>query len=287
MAGLLAPLIVLAILYSIVSFFRLPVVKGKCGELLVAFHLKNKLEKEEYELINNVMIPDGAGGSTQIDHIILSQFGIFVIETKTMKGWIFGDRNSANWTQQIYKCKNQFQNPFRQNYKHIRCLAELTGLPMECFIHTIVFVGDCTIKTRDKLPEALVENSSQLLAFIKKFNQRVLSSDMLEIFRQAVVDNRINNTFARQRQHVEYVRQIIEDKRADTVETEIPDPPDLTAETENPDPPPGAMTENTAPQCPRCGSLMVLRQVRSGVNAGNSFWGCSNYPRCRAIINIE
>ncbi len=37
----------------------------------------------------------------------------------------------------------------------------------------------------------------------------------------------------------------------------------------------------TTPACPLCGSHMVERVVRSGPKAGNKFWGCSQYPRCR------
>lgn len=59
-------------------------------------------------------------------------------------------------------------------------------------------------------------------------------------------------------------------------------------------PTPGAYKapDNTVPQpnasnktdnfCPLCGSEMVLRTARRGKNAGDKFWGCSAYPRCRA-----
>ena len=39
-----------------------------------------------------------------------------------------------------------------------------------------------------------------------------------------------------------------------------------------------------APCCPKCGSEMILRTARSGANAGNKFWGCSNYPSCRGMV---
>lgn len=35
------------------------------------------------------------------------------------------------------------------------------------------------------------------------------------------------------------------------------------------------------PDCPQCGSTMVLRTARKGSNAGSSFWGCSTFPRCK------
>ncbi|MEG2076199.1 MAG: nuclease-related domain-containing protein, partial [Victivallaceae bacterium] len=68
--------------------FKQPAVKGKFGEWLVALCLKLGLDKNKYRILNNVMISDNADGTTQIDHVVLSPFGIFVIETKNMKGWI-------------------------------------------------------------------------------------------------------------------------------------------------------------------------------------------------------
>lgn len=41
-----------------------------------------------------------------------------------------------------------------------------------------------------------------------------------------------------------------------------------------------------APRCPVCGSTMVLRTAKRGVRAGKKFWGCSEYPYCRGIINV-
>lgn len=43
----------------------------------------------------------------------------------------------------------------------------------------------------------------------------------------------------------------------------------------------------TEPSCPRCNADMVLRTARKGPNAGGKFWGCSRFPACRAILNVE
>ena len=40
-------------------------------------------------------------------------------------------------------------------------------------------------------------------------------------------------------------------------------------------------SSETVPHCPVCNALMVERLARRGVSAGSSFWGCSNYPKCR------
>ncbi|MBI2441868.1 MAG: NERD domain-containing protein [Lentisphaerae bacterium] len=103
-----------SILITVFRIFFLPRLKGRLGEASINFRTQRLLDQTVYHLIPNVMLttPDG---TTQIDHVIVSMYGIFVIETKTYKGWIYGDEREAKWTQAIYHRKEQFQNPLRQN----------------------------------------------------------------------------------------------------------------------------------------------------------------------------
>lgn len=41
------------------------------------------------------------------------------------------------------------------------------------------------------------------------------------------------------------------------------------------------------PVCPKCGSSMVMRTAKKGTMTGSNFWGCSTYPNCNAIKNIN
>ncbi|MBN1313292.1 MAG: DUF2726 domain-containing protein [Anaerolineae bacterium] len=45
--------------------------------------------------------------------------------------------------------------------------------------------------------------------------------------------------------------------------------------------------QSSPPNCPRCGIPMVVRTATKGANAGQQFYGCSNYPDCREIVRIE
>lgn len=100
------------VIYLIILILKSPTIKGKFGESLVSFCLDKYLDKSKYRIFNDVMISDNMGGTTQIDHIVLSKYGIFVVETKNYKGWIYGDAKSRTWTQVIYRKKTKFQNPF-------------------------------------------------------------------------------------------------------------------------------------------------------------------------------
>lgn len=123
-----------------------PNIKGKAGEGLVNLAARLRLDPGVYHLIKDVTIPTKKGTS-QIDYVIVSKFGLFVVETKNYKGWIFADAKSPKWTQMNFKQKHQFQNPLRQNYAHICALAELLDLPKEKIHGVVCFMGEATFKT--------------------------------------------------------------------------------------------------------------------------------------------
>ncbi|GGI91616.1 restriction endonuclease [Halopseudomonas pertucinogena] len=49
---------------------------------------------------------------------------------------------------------------------------------------------------------------------------------------------------------------------------------------------PAAITQPLPPSCPNCNATMIKRTAKRGANAGDSFWGCSDYPRCKSVVNI-
>ena len=92
---------ILIILVFILKYLGSSSFKGKSGEAIVKFWVKKFLDPNKYRIISDVIFKSG-DGTTQIDHIVVSEYGIFVIETKNMKGWIFGSKDSEMWTQKIY-----------------------------------------------------------------------------------------------------------------------------------------------------------------------------------------
>lgn len=126
-------------LMLLVGLLKSPWAKGQIGELLVRLFAHWQLDKQTYRRLHNVTLntPDG---TTQIDHVFLSPYGIFVLETKNMNGWIFGSENQAQWTQSFSKRKFKFQNPLRQNYKHLKALEAILGVNPEHLHSVITFV---------------------------------------------------------------------------------------------------------------------------------------------------
>ena len=119
--------------------------KGVWGELLVSLSLK-LLPKRRYHVFNNLTI-EVLDGTSQIDHLVVSRFGVFVVETKFYSGKIYGRPGDKQWTQFFSKSKKfQFQNPVRQNYRHIKCLEELTGFDESIHRSIVCFLGSATFK---------------------------------------------------------------------------------------------------------------------------------------------
>lgn len=182
--------------------------KGILGEFFVNFLAKLMLDKNEYHLIKNVTLPT-EDGTTQIDHIIVSAYGVFVIETKNMKGWIFGNPNQKTWTQKIYKHSNKFQNPLHQNYKHVKTLKSLLGLKENQVHSLVIFVGDSTFKT--KLPEN-VRHARGYITYIKSKKERVLSPIEVEKIISNIETSRLVPSLKTHREHVKHVKTIVNKK---------------------------------------------------------------------------
>ena len=128
--GVLAFLVgVLAFLF-IVFILRSPRLKGVLGETRVRAATGLRLSGKKYRSIHNLTLPT-PDGTTQVDHVIVSRFGVFVIETKNLTGWIFGDERSRQWTQVIYQNRYRFFNPLRQNYKHVKAVEHSLALQRE------------------------------------------------------------------------------------------------------------------------------------------------------------
>lgn len=188
--------------------FKSPWFKGVVGEFIVNLSAKLLLDKGKYRLIKNVTLPT-EDGSTQIDHVIVSEYGIFVVETKNMKGWIFGSPNQKAWTQKIYKHSTKFQNPSHQNYKHTKTIQSLFDLNEQQIHSVIVFVGDSTFKT--EMPENVTYGGGYAKYIKSKKTPVLTESQVLEIV-EKIEQGRLKPSLKTHRDHVRHVKSIVSEK---------------------------------------------------------------------------
>lgn len=117
---------------------------GEAGEIYVARYLKEYVDTHNGYLFNDFCFQDEDGYSSQIDHIVITQGGVFVIETKTCKGIIIGTKDDGEWVSSkdglTYK---ELENPIKQNNGHISHLRRMLGSGAPKMQSIIIFpVGD-------------------------------------------------------------------------------------------------------------------------------------------------
>lgn len=198
----------IVLLFIMIGLFKAfkPWIKGKLGEFAVAKHVKRYLNIEHFVLINDCTLPDGHGGTTQIDHILISPFGIFIIETKNYKGWIFGGERQKSWTQQIYKKSYKFQNPLHQNYKHEKVLRSVLEdlLEVEHIHSVIVFMPDCEFKT--EMP-ANVFKGAGWVDYVKGFDNEVISRMRMKRIQLRIEKEVLEKSWKTNRIHIENLKK--------------------------------------------------------------------------------
>lgn len=233
---------ILALVAIVCLLWFLP-SKGKAGEMRVA-KILSKLPEEEYRVINNLLIKQG-NKTTQIDHVVVSEYRIFVIETKHYRGWIYGDANREYWTQNIYGNKYDLWNPIHQNQGHIRALRQvLTDIPPGVFVSIVTFSRQASLDIRNSENVIYWDELKKLIcSYQRKLISTEQAQNAYETLSAANIDSKDN-----QKQHVRHVREQIS-KREETI---------------------------AKGRCPRCGGELVLRKGTYG-----PFYGCSNYPRCK------
>lgn len=240
--------VLLIILFVVAAVISSPKYKGRKGEQKVAGYL-DKLDANEYRVINNLLLKTEYG-SSQIDHVIVSVYGIFVIETKNYRGWIVGSEYADNWKQVIYKRKETLRNPIKQNYGHIKALKEKLRLHNNIkYISIIAFTNRATLKVNTQTP---VIYTRDLLNEIRRYNERTLSIQEVNDIHNALANNNVDSKEMR-KEHVNNIKRNIRNGRS-------PQNMDI---------------------CPRCGGTLLQRNGKNGF-----FIGCSNFPKCRFTKNI-
>ena len=207
------------------AYLKSPSVRGKRGENRVRRIIGKTQEGLRY-VFNDYKIVD-EGMSCQIDHILINQNGVFVIETKNYSGNIYGTDEQREWTQVLAygKVKNKIYNPVKQNNTHVYRIRKI--LPKEFpLVSIVVFVQNNTQHINSKFAIPLY----RLYDHIEKNRGITLSSEKIE--EAARLLQEAQATEITKKEHIENI-QLMRDKIAQNI-------------------------------CPRCGGKLVLRYGKYG-----------------------
>ncbi len=266
--------------------------KGRRGEKVVAKVLA-RLRSKENIVLNDLLVPSANGHTSQIDHLVVSTRGIFIIETKSHTGRISGSENAHYWQQHLSSQTKTFYNPLLQNRSHLSAVRKLLkgcpGLDEEAFATVVVFTdawrldikADDLVIHRALLPDKHVRRTvipaerrkkrwwrpgGQVILDEHKMatlldglrdemerRPRIISRDSLQAIADRLTVAGIPGSKAR-REHTRYARQTSAAVSADI----------------------------SAGRCPRCGRDLVIRK-----SGGTEFAGCTGYPECRFTCSID
>ena len=167
------------------------------GEKYVERAIGNTIEGVQYILNNSIFESEMA--TLQIDHIVINQHGVFVIETKNYSGMIYGQVDEEKWTQVWVNnhINNVFYNPIMQNDAHAKYIVKMLGdVPVKSLI---VFV-------RGNISNIKSENVINLPKLKGKLEtgENVLSVEQMKSIYHALIDNISTTT---PQQHAENIKQ--------------------------------------------------------------------------------
>lgn len=263
---------------------------GRRGEKAVAKEL-SRLRKKDYIILNDLLLPTANGKTSQIDHVVVSTRGIFVIETKNHAGRISGSEQAQYWQQHLSSQSRGFYNPVLQNRSHLRAIRRhLPKLDDKVFSTIVVFTeawrldikADDIITERTFLPDRHISRTLVPAERIKKHwwcpwrkevvldeqkmvtridglveeitrRPRILDRESIRSIAEKLMTENVTDSSIR-KQHTEYAKRTSSDVSADIRKG----------------------------KCPRCGAQLIVRKSDKG-----EFAGCSNYPKCRFTCSID
>lgn len=263
--------------------------KGKMGERIVAQEL-TRLKRKETVVLNDILLPASEGRTSQIDHLVISTRGIFLIETKSHAGGITGSEHTQYWTQYLGGRKQRIYNPILQNRGHIRSLQRLLPeVDKSLFNSVIVFTEATTIKVsaddiiirRRILPDrhirrTFIPSERRKRHWWCPWREVRLDEGNVVVGIAELIAEMQRRRKVLDREEVERLGEMIRQKslrggsavRAHTAYAKA------TAKR----------TERDIRQgnCPRCGAALVMNYTDRG-----EFLRCSNYPACRFWCSIK
>lgn len=291
-AAFLCGLLLAALLVWIAVWWRRGKAErsGRRGEKMVAKEL-SRLKKKDFIVINDLLLPNANGKTSQIDHVVISTRGIFVIETKNHAGRISGAEQAQYWQQHLSSQSRGFYNPVLQNRSHLRAVRRhLPKLDAEVFSTMVVFTeawrldikADEIIIERSLLPDKHIKRTlipedrvrkrwwcpwrkevildehkivTRIDGMVEEMQRRprIFDRETIRQLAEKLLEANITDSSVR-KEHTEYAKRTSKDVSSDIRKG----------------------------RCPRCGGELVVRKSDRG-----EFAGCANYPKCRFTCSID
>ena len=231
-------LIVCILIITIGKLFYSQII-GWFGELWTKQEL-NKLSKDKYTILNNIFIKENEH-THQIDHVVVSPYGIFVIETKQYNGYITGNKYDKNWIRHTRKKQYYYTNPIRQNYGHVKALSSLLNIEESKIFNIVCIPSRAKLKIEH---DGELTRINTLISKITSYQNEIINNIdeiVIEIIKNNITDKSIKKN------HIKNIKTNIID--------------------------------NDPNKCPKCGGQLVVRNGKYGTFIGCSNYPKCKYTR--------
>lgn len=269
------------------GYFEMIQDRGKYGEYLVYKELK-AYERDGGKFLFNCYLPKDDGTTSEIDVILIHSTGVFVVESKNYSGWIFGNEKSRMWTQTLpngkgRSTKERFYNPIMQNKTHIKWLKNKIGENVPVY-SIIAFSERCELKDVTVESEDVRVIKRQIISGTVKYlgNQSLLALSKMDVERVYEILYPYTQTTAYEKQqHIENIQNtfIASGKDIPEMTKDIKVTEQILVKNENNID--SVEKKQNKKICPKCGAEVILRTAKKGEHAGEQFYGCSRFPKCR------
>ena len=239
---------IIGIIVAIIVKKNMTQVVGFAGEYWVQKEL-NKLPGE-YLFLSDVML-EIDGKTTQIDHIVFSKYGIFVIETKQRNTYITGNEHDKYWVVKAGRKKHYMYNPIHQNYGHKKAIEQILGLDDNQVIDIVCVSGQANLRIKSNKVVRVERLVDRIL-----FEKEEKIEDYVSMAHRINAMNIVDKNY--RKQHIEDIKENINNNNEEL------------------------RKEVVMNRCPRCGNELVIRKGKTG-----EFVGCLSFPKCRYTKEIK
>lgn len=254
---------------------------GEAGEKNIAYELKNS-GLDMYILHDIYLEQDEL--SAQIDYLIVCRKKIYVLECKNLVGDIEVDSNGQfirKYEINGKKYKESIYSPITQNERHLNVLKEVRKASKSNFLtkqlflnnfeknyQSVVVLANPKSCLNDKYAKKEIKQkvirADQLISFIKKCESESEEPEYFEKDMREIAEFYLSRNVPNKSDYSKKYEEFLKVEKENVIKAE----------------------NNEELICPKCGSKLVVRTAKKGANAGNQFYGCSNYPNCKYTKNL-
>lgn len=267
---------------------------GIYGENQISFQLRNS---HLPLFVMHDLYFEHEGLSSQIDFLVVTPYVTLVIECKNLVGNIeINDRGDfiRTFNYGHGNVREGMDSPITQNERHLQLMKAIkqdgkgTVLKLanehyfrDFYKSVVVLANPKTILDDREAKKEIKEQVIRADALIARINELNESSRSNGRSSKKEMQEMAERWLARSTSHMRDIAAVYGISRESA---QVLTGQQTTTQETRTEKTPGT---SSAPLCPKCGAPMVLRTAMRGERAGKRFWGCSRYPSCRGIVNID